>query len=423
MPTTAFRANLRASTGLLLLLLLAPGGAFAQRDWQPAAVTLADGTRLTGEINDRNWNGEIRDIAFRSDGAAKPVTYAPEDLQSFSLGDTKYRSLSVEVDGAPANDADLQADFDYPRLSRRAIVRTVLEGPVSLLLYVGPQQRRHYFLSDTTGAELTYLEYQPRLVTVGDKKILRRGGAYRKTLDAWLSPDCPQLTQEIVNVSYAEHELLELLQLYYACSGLSTPEQRPSRQPRLSLEVAGQVQRVGFSDIYYTWNQKMSEDRDWYTAAGLRVRLTPPLFNYRSSLFVGAGIDRLTLNGVDDTRRDVNGFVQHYRVSERGYRLEGGFGYQLYRGTFHLGVTGSYEWGIGRKTNYEVENYIDGQSSFRYPVAVFDGGVNVGFSGGITGGYGPVSLSVINTWGKRQSPRQDLYTFSRIGLMLAYTII
>ena len=412
-----------AKTGIFFLLLFATVAVRAQRDWQPAAVILTDGTRLTGHINDRNWNGEIRQIAFRPDGAVKPVTYTPQDLSFFELAGIHYRSLEVEVDGAPANDTDLQADFDYPRLSKRAIVRTVLDGPVSLLLYVGPQQRRHYFLSDTTGAELTYLEYRPRLVTLGEKRVLQHGGDFRKTLNAMLSPECPQLIQDIVSVAYTEQDLVRLLELYYACSGIAAPDQRPSRQPRLSLEAMGELQSVSFSDIYYTWNQTMSDEREWYTAVGLRLRLTPPLFNYRSSLFVGGAVDKMTISGADVTKREINGFVQHYRVPERGYRVDAGAGYQIYQGTFRLGLTASYEWGVGRKTSYEVENFVDGQSTFLFPINTYDGGANIAFTAGVTGGYGPVSFSLVNSWGKRQSPRLNLFSFQRIGVSLAYTII
>ena len=403
----------------MLFALLLTTSVNAQRNWQPGSVTLSDGTQLTGEINDPGWSGEIPEIAFRQEASQRVLRYGPDKISSFRIGSTQYISRLVSVDGAPGRVNDLKAEVNYPEIKKEAFLKVLLRGTVSLYVYAGAEQRNHYFIQGPEDPDIVYLPYQPRVATVNGAHQLRVGGSYRSKLGERLSTACPSLGEEIGRVKYSERDLRDLLQTYYSCTREEPDYRQEVERGKLGVGIVAGVGTVKLTEVGQAIDEALVAASSVSPSVGLSVRYALPILNQRLSLHLTGLRTSYTVKAADERRLDINGSSTHFVLNATGYFAQLGAGYNLYNGPVKLGLQASYQFGIGWKDDYDQEFRVDGETSVVWPTRTLDG-ANVALGLGLTAEYRNLQLAVVGSAGQRQRPKQYLYEYKNLGVLLTY---
>lgn len=415
--------RLHLASGLLFGLLMFSTALFGQVNWQPATLILADGTERSGEVADRGWTGEIQSISFREAPSKVATEYSPEDLQSFSLGDATFFSREVEVDGAPGREDQLKANVDYPSTRTRGFLQMLIGGPMSLYVYAGPDQRKHYFIQSPIDDNPIYLPYRPRLTGPETAPRFRASAEFRKVLAVRLTGDCENLTESIGQARYRQEDFTSIVNKYYACTETS-PDYRVSvPKTRFHLGVTAGLAYTGIwtSDILY--DNVLDGSTGFLTSYGIRAKIMPPIRNYRTSIVLGLVRDEYTTAATDAENLEINGSSADHEIKAVGYQAQLGLGYTVYQGSVSLGLRGSFDYGFGRKDTYDRETFVDGESTFVYPTKAIDGGHTFSLGGGITATYRRLEAAVMAQFGKRQAPERSLYRTRGVGLTLSYYLL
>lgn len=206
----------------LAALLLCPGGAWAQVNFQPAKVTTLAGDTLRGFINYQGWDITPQAITFRAEPQAAIQTFRAADIKGFQVSGEQYVAGKFAIE--TSSDA-LQTLTNNPTPQLRIepiFLKLIVAGPKSLYRHKSNDEARVYFyIGQPGGPEL--LIYK-RLKTSSDGStvfgrgaiaVVNRNNKYREQLADYLA-DCPVTAARTKTAEYSFSSLQKLFKDYYA---------------------------------------------------------------------------------------------------------------------------------------------------------------------------------------------------------------
>jgi hypothetical protein len=190
--------------------------ATAQATWRKGAITKKDGTEVTGEINDKEWSVNPKEIEFRENGGTVQK-YTVHQIKNFSTArPARYEAFAIEYDGEDQNVNKLSTNRSPVTLSKDTLfLRVIVNAPVGLFEFVDANGRIHYFTNQEQGVEeLLNRKYKDAtnssLVGVNEKfkqQLLLKAG------------NCPELHSTIKQLKYSEGALQSLVTKINKCNG------------------------------------------------------------------------------------------------------------------------------------------------------------------------------------------------------------
>lgn len=237
---------------LLLLLLISLGtitSSFCQATWRKGTITRKDGTEITGEINDKEWSVNPKEIEFRENGG--PVQkYTVHQIKNFSTArPARFEAFAIEYDGEDQNVNRLSTNRSPLTLSKDTLfLRVIVNASVGLFEFADVNGRIHYFTNQEQGVEeLLNRKYKDAtnnsLVGVNEKfkqQLLLKAGT------------CTELQSSIKALKYNEESLKNLISKINKCQG---HEVKPlwAGEVLVKKPNLGIVAQVFFSNPEYTF--------------------------------------------------------------------------------------------------------------------------------------------------------------------------
>jgi hypothetical protein len=190
--------------------------AMGQSTWRKGIVTTNDGTVIKGEINDREWTVNPKEIEFREAGGATK-TFTVQQIKNFSTDrPAKYESFAFEYDAEDQNVNRLSTNRTPLVLSKDTLFLKVIVGAkVGLFLLVDSNGRNHFFTNTDNGVEeLLNRKYRDAsnssAVGVNEKfkqQLLLKAG------------NCKELQSSIKQLKYNEEVLRSMVSKINKCNG------------------------------------------------------------------------------------------------------------------------------------------------------------------------------------------------------------
>lgn len=203
-------------TFVILCTIFSITAATGQATWRKGTITINDGTELTGEINDKEWSVNPKEIEFREQGGTIQK-YTVHQIKNFSTDrPARYEAFAIEYDGEDQNVNRLTTNRSPVTLSRDTLfLRVLVYAPVGLFEFVDANGRIHYFTNQEQGVEeLLNRKYKDAtnssLVGVNEKfkqQLLLKAG------------NCPELHSTIKQLKYSEGALQSLVTKINKCNG------------------------------------------------------------------------------------------------------------------------------------------------------------------------------------------------------------
>lgn len=200
----------------LLFSLFTITNSFSQATWRKGTITKNDGTEVTGEINDKEWSVNPKEIEFRANGGTVQK-YTVHQIKNFSTArPARYEAFAIEYDGDDQNVNRLSTNRSPVTLSKDTLfLRVIVYAPVGLFEFVDANGRIHYFTNQEQGVEeLLNRKYKDAtnssLVGVNEKfkqQLLLKAG------------NCPELHSTIKQLKYSEGALQSLVTKINKCNG------------------------------------------------------------------------------------------------------------------------------------------------------------------------------------------------------------
>ena len=200
---------------LTLVLTLFTTSLLAQTNWVPATAEI-DGREIAGEVNNRDWSFFVPAVDFRPTGG-EATTYPPTAGVAFEYNYRRLVAAEVSYITNTRDLAKLTKDTTLNRTTEAGYLRQYVDGEVALYQYVDPTRKRHFYLQ-RDGGPLVYLEYELRLRSDSDTRVLQTLNNYRYQLSQFFS-DCPDLAADIASVEYNDKSLGKLVRSWYRCRG------------------------------------------------------------------------------------------------------------------------------------------------------------------------------------------------------------
>ncbi|MBL7861765.1 MAG: hypothetical protein JNJ65_11440 [Cyclobacteriaceae bacterium] len=203
-------------TLLILCTIFSINLASGQATWRKGSITKNDGTELTGEINDKEWSVNPKEIEFRENGGTLQK-YTVHQIKSFSTArPARYEAFAIEYDGDDQNVNRLSTNRSPLTLNKDTLfLRVIVNAQVGLFEFVDANGRIHYFTNQEQGVEeLLNRKYKDAtnssLVGVNEKfkqQLLLKAG------------NCPELHSTIRQLKYNEGALQNLVAKINTCNG------------------------------------------------------------------------------------------------------------------------------------------------------------------------------------------------------------
>ncbi len=234
---------------LLFFMICLFTSSMGQSTWRKGTITAKDGTVMKGEINDKEWTVNPKEIEFREAGGATK-TFTLQQIKNFSTDrPAKYESFAFEYDSEDQNINSLSTNRTPLVLSKDTLFLKVIVGAkVGLFLLVDSNGRNHFFTSTNSGVEeLLNRKYRDAsnssVVGVNEKfkqQLLLKAG------------NCKELQPSIKQLKYNEEVLRSMVSKINKCNGYQI-------EPQWEGEVitkkasAGIVLQLFFSNPEYTF--------------------------------------------------------------------------------------------------------------------------------------------------------------------------
>lgn len=184
--------------------------------WRNGIVTLKDGTKLEGEVNDLEWDRPFNEVEFRAPGG-NATTYSVKDIKDFATDrPVKFESHRVFYDGDSQNLKTLPWTKEPEKMSEAHIFLQVkVDAAIGLLFMTDKGARHHYFIkSDTTVTELLNRSYQNAQTSASILTYPK----YKQQLTL-VTNDCPNVQSVLKSLQYSEYTLISVIKKINQCKG------------------------------------------------------------------------------------------------------------------------------------------------------------------------------------------------------------
>lgn len=199
---------------LIGILLYLPS--YSQENFQPGSITLANGEKLEGFIDYRQWGSNPDQIVFKTSLEQKANSYSHDDLSNFSVQDEFYVSAEFDIETSPTatNNLDTYKKFNIEK--RKGFLKTILMGTKSLLVFKENAGKKNFYIKRGTSYEL--LLYKKYILNEGSSEMRRVDhNKYLEQLAEYFQ-SCPNVYNTLKNTAYKLKSLEKVFAVYYECT-------------------------------------------------------------------------------------------------------------------------------------------------------------------------------------------------------------
>ncbi|OAV46131.1 hypothetical protein [Lewinella sp. 4G2] len=240
----------------------------AQSNWQPGSITLLNGETLAGDIDDRDWLTEIRNVSFRTTASDNQgQNYDVKDLDGFSVGTDRYLVRQVTFNDSPRTIDKLVAQAQRTTRTTTLALQQLTSGEPALYRYIARNGDYHFFINkDNAPLEnLTYGKYR-RYTADNDMQVIE-DNSFRGLLLSEFT-DCQTTAQVITTTTYTTQSLTELFNAYYTCTNQELAEVEPKLPRHRILGLAAGVRFVDVSGRKFVRDNLIETDLQPYFVTG-----------------------------------------------------------------------------------------------------------------------------------------------------------
>ncbi len=198
----------------LMLFALTFNGAIAQEKFLPGYVENADGERIAGFIDYRNWENNPKQITFKQEEQGKKQVFKALDIAEFGVKDEVYVAAIVEK--------EITANVTYglsksPELEVRidtVFLQSLVSGEKTLL-GMKASGKQNFYIKE--GNNYVLLQYKWYMTEQQGRQLKAENKMYKRQLATYLG-DCPTMITPLEGASYTTKSLESVFMKYYACN-------------------------------------------------------------------------------------------------------------------------------------------------------------------------------------------------------------
>lgn len=245
---------------------------YGQTRWKTGAITFPNGSTEQGQIQVSDVRDLGREIRFQSSASGAPVRYGPDELISFTVGEQRFLSATVDV---------LDKDFDLKRTQtnktlrpkifiRSVFLEVLVDGELNLYSYFDENYRETFYIrkGEAPIQALWILEFQTATINNQDiskqvktaeiremEVVEMKENFYLLQLGKEIK-DCGQSLEKLKEVKLTRRSLIKFIADYHACKEgvpeeLFLTENRKVYQSRFGLQVG-----VGMWQPYFSYHSE-----------------------------------------------------------------------------------------------------------------------------------------------------------------------
>lgn len=200
---------------LLVIFLCCNTASYSQENYKPGKILTLSGDTIKGFIDFRNWIQNPKKISFRKTLNDQLITYTPESILSFYVGDDIYESAIVKLDPNSYNQEDLTYSNTMNLKIDTVFLQTMIKGEKSLYNHIDNSGKENFFIKE--GKEYELLVYQRYFKDVADQKKIIENKKYIGQLSIYFQ-NCPTALAKLSSTKYEPKSLLNLFSYYYNCT-------------------------------------------------------------------------------------------------------------------------------------------------------------------------------------------------------------
>lgn len=231
-----------------------------------------NGDTLRGTISiDRGQSNPSR---VTLDRAGDRIVYGPKDIKSFQIGNTRFLSLTIDLDQSARSARDLdEIDRVTTPVRRDLFVTEVVSGKVGLLRWNDERSNPRFFLSKD--GQTTELLYRVTRIEVNGTSQLSTAKVYIGQLKSLMS-DCAPALDKVDRADYSETSLKNLIVLYNSCFGgvSSVATNEPKSKALWSVSVGASITQLKYGSVP-TGAPTGDYQTVWKPAASFNLELIP----------------------------------------------------------------------------------------------------------------------------------------------------
>ncbi|MEM9929015.1 MAG: hypothetical protein AAF840_04315 [Bacteroidota bacterium] len=396
----------------------------AQANWQPASITLADGQVQTGKIDDRYWQAHFDQVKWRAGLRQEAIQIPISAIQQFSIHNHRYEVHQVTIDPSPRAINQLIWHRNRQKISLTAPLQVLIEGPISLYVYLDQRGNHHFFIR-RNGNALEYLKYgRYKVEGPAGKTAYREVTHYQGQLKEALA-SCNFIGMDIGKLKYQQNALLRLIEKYYSCG-----RERPFYWVPPQRGVWQFGADLGFVKGTPTYSHvqnpifPFSGVSDWGPGLGVHAKYRFGGPSGRVAVKLGGWHHSFTAGATEPDLAETDPMAKatyQFVFNERSLHFQLGPEVILARSRFPMFLETLLEY--QRVLAYQESRYhtrtVDGQTTAEGVAYDFSNQGAFGLSIGAGLGIGPAKLSIRGSATKRRYPGYILNLY-RIGVVGSY---
>jgi len=205
-------------TLLLCTMVCATKSSFGQSSWRQGEITLRNGTTLSGEVNDLEWNFNPKKIQFREPGK-EPVEYDADQLSSFRTDrPALYQGVVVKYDAEAQSSLAKMSSSRMPTVfeTDTVFLEIIVDSDLKLGRMRASNGRIYFFLGKGEKyEELVNRDYRSALNEIIHNTMFRQQLANA-------SSDCPAIVKRLEDLPYRESALKNIVAEINECRGFKS---------------------------------------------------------------------------------------------------------------------------------------------------------------------------------------------------------
>lgn len=167
---------------------------FAQSLYEPGYIVNNSGDTIRGLIYMGSSTENCQKCIFKKDKDDKPVTYLPDDLQSYQFKNSLfYFSRDIMVENG----------------TRRVFLEWAVKGKLNLYLYDDPRKAMRYYVDKGDSGFVELVNTTVERTDSSGMRFLKENKEYAATL-AMMLQDCPSIIPEIYRSQLEAKDLIKL---------------------------------------------------------------------------------------------------------------------------------------------------------------------------------------------------------------------
>ncbi|MFD0751459.1 hypothetical protein ACFQZS_15010 [Mucilaginibacter calamicampi] len=224
---------------LLLLCVLTPFYANAQRNFKPGYIIALKGDTTKGFVDYKEWDENPRSITFSTNGQAGNASiHTVADIKAFGINNQEiYTAYRVSISKNNVATGTLDSFKDTASVTDRVFLRTVAAGKNVTLFQYTDNLKQHFYVSEGSGepAELKYYRYLD-VKRANQVVTTNTFGQQLQRLVAIYQPGNRALVEQ---VQRAEYEMDDLAKIAFAINGLEQTQKDMAAKRGATVFFAG----------------------------------------------------------------------------------------------------------------------------------------------------------------------------------------